>query len=220
MRKSHALNDEERREKSSDSPLLAMTKSSILTQTNLDDLLQWLCTDRESAGQKYEHVRRTLIRVFAGRKCYHAEELADETLTRVANKARTLAVTYEGDRFLYFYGVAKNVYHEYLKRLARESASDESQMRNGRGLIAQTAAEESDESDARLECLLNCLRSLPDEQREIVTKYYDEQKSANINNRKALAERYRLSMNALRLKASRLRKLLRQCVLECMANGI
>jgi len=199
-----------------------MNKSSVLTQTNLDDLLQWLSTDRESAGQKYEHIRRTLIRVFAGRGCYQAaEELADETLSRVANKARTLAVTYEGDPFHFFYGVAKNVYHEYLKRLARESASDVSQMRNGTGLIVQAAAdEEPDESEARLECLLKCLRSLPNEQYEIVTKYYEEQKKAKINNRKALAERYLLSMNALRIKASRLRKLLRECVLECMANGV
>jgi RNA polymerase sigma factor (sigma-70 family) len=198
-----------------------MNKSSILTKTTLDELLRWLDRDRDQAGQKYEQIRRALIKVFAARGCYHAEDLADETLTRVAHKAGALEATYKGNPSLFFYGVAKNVYHEYLRNMSRSGgvdvslAQDRAQRIEGAAIEGELTAS----NEARLECLTRCLRALSDDQREIVTKYYEDEKRAKIDNRKALAERYRLSINALRLKASRLRQSLRQCVLKCLESN-
>jgi RNA polymerase sigma factor (sigma-70 family) len=198
-----------------------MNKPSILTQTNLEELLQWLDRDRDRAGQKYEQIRRALIKVFAARGCYHAEDLSDETITRVAQKAGVLAATYEGNPSLFFYGVAKNVYHEYLKNMSRDGRGDASQIQDRAQRVGATVGGELEVPDqARLECLMKCLRALPDEQREIVTKYYEDEKSAKIESRIALAERYRLSINALRLKAYRLRQSLRQCVLKCIESNL
>ena len=74
--------------------------------------------DRDQAGQKYEDIRRRLIRIFIHRGCITAEDLADETINRVARKVREVRDNYNpgDDPALYFYGVARNVYREYLKR--------------------------------------------------------------------------------------------------------
>lgn len=196
-----------------------MIKPSTLTQTSLDELLQWLDRDRERAGHKYEQIRRTLVKVFASRQCPHAEDLADETLSRVARKAGDLAIAYEGDPSLFFYGVAKNVHHEYLRGLSRETPSEPAQIQDQSDLTVWAAVRRADVSnDERLDCLTKCLRSLPDDQRELVTAYYEDEKGKKIESRKALAGRNHMSVNALRLKAHRVRQSLRQCVLKCVES--
>ena len=197
-----------------------MKKSSILTQESLDDLLQWLDRDRDCAGQKYEQIRRALIKIFAARGCTDAEDLADETLTRVAGKAKAMAAIYKGDPALFFFGVAKNVHHEYSRSLdfRLHRSADESAIQLQGSALNATAHESEVEArqEARLKCMMKCLQSLPDGQRELVTHYYEKEKGAKIENRKALAERYGLTINALRLKAHRLRQSLRECVVKCL----
>lgn len=199
-----------------------MNRAPVLTQTALDELLLWLDRDRGQAGQKYEQIRRALIKVFAARGCHHAEDLADETLTRVAHKAGALAASYEGNPNLFFYGVAKNVHREYLRAMSQDSGVDvglaQDRAQSAEGGTAGGEVEDFDE--ARLACLAKCLRALPESEREIATKYYEKEKGAKIESRKALAERYRLSVNALRLRAARLRQSLRQCVLKCLESSL
>jgi RNA polymerase sigma factor (sigma-70 family) len=193
-----------------------MAKASLLTQANLDDLLRWLDPDRERAGQRYERLRRALIKIFAARGCHQAEDLADETITRVSNKAAVLAKTYVGDHSLFFYGVAKNVYREYLKPRLSYDSRIEDRPRSYNMAVTRGDPEMTD--DTRFECMMRCLQGLAPKDREVVTQYYEEEKHAKIESRRALAQRYGLTINALRVKASRLRRSLRRCVLECMAT--
>jgi DNA-directed RNA polymerase specialized sigma24 family protein len=79
-------------------------------------LLAWLNSDRELAVVKYEGIRRSLIKVFTARGCSNADELANETVNRVVKRIETLEENYVGDPALYFYGVARHVYCEYLRR--------------------------------------------------------------------------------------------------------
>src|SRR5215207_6031462 len=88
---------------------------------NFEHLLEWLDPDRERAGARYEEIRRALIKIFTTRGCAEPEDLADETITRVCRKVRTIAPTYVGDPANYFYGVAKNVHLEYLRRMRRRA---------------------------------------------------------------------------------------------------
>jgi DNA-directed RNA polymerase specialized sigma24 family protein len=194
-----------------------MDRSSVLTQTTLDCLLQWLDSDRAVAGQKYEQVRRSLIKVFASRGCDDAEGLADETLTRVAQKAQVIAPTYKGNPNLFFYGVAKNVFREYLRNRSREVAVEEieNHQRKRAILVFQIDQEES-ANEMRLKCVRECLQNLATEHHQMLTRYYKEDSSAKIESRKALAEQYRMSVNALRLKVHRLRESVRQCVVTCL----
>lgn len=48
-----------------------------------DNLLRLLDLDRDVAGDKYERLRRKLIKFFEWNACFPAEDLADETFDRV-----------------------------------------------------------------------------------------------------------------------------------------
>ncbi|HKP37054.1 MAG TPA: hypothetical protein VJT71_09355, partial [Pyrinomonadaceae bacterium] len=61
-------------------------KIHVLAQEDFDRLLAWLDADRERAGVIYEKIRWRLITIFAARNCVTPEDLADETLDRVARK--------------------------------------------------------------------------------------------------------------------------------------
>ena len=65
---------------------------AALTQESFAALLLFLDADRERAGEKYEELRRTLIRFFEWRGAPFPEEHADETLNRVARQAAELYV--------------------------------------------------------------------------------------------------------------------------------
>lgn len=197
-----------------------MIKSFSLTQQNLNNLLLWLDHDRDTAGVKYEKIRRTLIKIFAARQCHQPEDLADETLSRVARKADELATTYSGDPTKFFYGVAKNVHREYLRQIARESQDDLTDIQNNPQLVVWQSdrSETEDDVDVRLNCMKKCLLTLSAAHQQIIRGYYEEGK--NIANRRALAEQHSLSPNALRLKAHRLRRSLRDCVTQCIESKL
>jgi hypothetical protein len=87
-----------------------------LTQESFDRLLAWLAPNREQAGKKYEEVRSRLVRGFTSHGCPVPEDLADETINRVAKKLPEIEETYVGDPVRYFYRVAHYVHLEYLKK--------------------------------------------------------------------------------------------------------
>ena len=96
---------------------MSLPKCSVsLLQDDFDHLLAWLDEDRERAGEEYEKLRRRLTTIFAARGCRTPEDLADETIDRVSRRVVSIQETYQGNKTLYFLGVANNVHHEYLKR--------------------------------------------------------------------------------------------------------
>jgi DNA-directed RNA polymerase specialized sigma24 family protein len=86
------------------------------SKETFEKLLRWLDTNRDKAGEKYEKIRTRLIRIFTCRGCGDVEDLADETINVVASKIDWLCENYKGDPALFFYGVAKNIYHEQFKK--------------------------------------------------------------------------------------------------------
>jgi len=198
-----------------------MIKSSSLTQQNLNNLLLWLDQDRDTAGLKYEKIRGTLIKIFAARQCHQPEELADETLSRVARKADELAITYDGEPTKFFYGVAKNLHREYLRQVSRESQDDFTDaQRNPQFVVWQSVETETeDDAEVRLNCMKKCLLTLSASHQQLIRGYYEES-GKKMANRRALAEQNNLSLNALRLKAHRLRRSLRECVTQCVESKL
>ena len=91
-------------------------KLHVLEQSEFDQLLSWLDPDPERAGLDYEKIRWRLVAILASRGCASAEELADETIDRVARRVIDIRDAYVGDKVVYFLGVMNNVHHEYLKR--------------------------------------------------------------------------------------------------------
>ena len=66
----------------------SMGRESDLSQEAFDRLLAWLNPNRALAGEKYEEIRRRLIKIFTCRGCTCPEVLADETINRVARKVK------------------------------------------------------------------------------------------------------------------------------------
>ncbi len=180
-----------------------------LTQAQFDSLLGWLDADRNAAASKYERIQLRMIRIFACRGCNEAESLADETIDRVAAKVDWLIANYVGDPTLYFYGVAQNVFREYLRRKPRTDPSP--------GPASGAAKSDSDERSHV--CLDNCLEHLPRENTSLVMRYYEGEKQAKISNRKRLAQELGITLDALRIRAHRIRGDLRKCVLHCLEQA-
>lgn len=180
-----------------------MRKDWSPTQGDFERLLDWLGPSREEAGLKYEDIRRRLIKIFTSRGSYEPEELADETINRVTKKVVGLTATYSGDPALYFYGVANRVHQESLRKRTRT-------------IPPQPAPPDGFEQE--YECLELCMAKLDAESRELVLQYYQGEKGAKIEHRRALAERLGIAVNALRIRAHRVRNTLRDCVRDCLAR--
>lgn len=186
-----------------------MAKDGFVTQENFDALLFWLDHgNRETAGQRYEKIRQRLIRIFFGRGCFEAEELADETINRVVQKLPQIAGSYAGEPALYFYGVANKIYLEWLGKQKRIKPAPFTELKSS----------DETESELEYECLENCLKSLPADHYRLIIEYYVGEKSAKIENRRKLAEKLKISNNALQVKASRIRSGLRECVRNCVSE--
>jgi DNA-directed RNA polymerase specialized sigma24 family protein len=183
-----------------------MKKEERLTQESFERLLGWLDADRDRAGERYESIRRRLIVIFASRGCREAEDLADETINRVTLKLAVIVGDYVGDPALYFYGVAQKVYQEYVRKSRRT--------------VSSPPLREADEDVERVyECLENCMARLPAESHELIVEYYRGDRRVKIEHRKALAKKQGIALNALRIRAHRIRQTLQQCVEDCLAQN-
>jgi len=179
-------------------------KLHVLEQNELDQLLSWLDPDPPRAGLAYERIRRRLTAILASRGCFAAEELADETIDRVARRVSDIRDSYVGDQTSYFLGVMNNVHHEYLKRpiLPRLPEPDD-------------GAEAKEKTHG---CLERCLAKLTANSRQMIERYYAEDRRAKIDLRKRLATEFGISPNTLRSRALRIREKLQACIAQCLQS--
>jgi DNA-directed RNA polymerase specialized sigma24 family protein len=182
-----------------------MPDNKTVTHEGFYTLLGWLDVDVELAGEKYETIRGRLIKLFVCRGCHEAELLADRTIDRVIAKVPQIQAEYVGEPVLYFYGVANHIHQEWLRGQKKELDAM---------LIDLTADAAGD--DGREDCLETCLEKLSDDARELILEYYRDEKRAKIDRRNSLAARLGISMGALHLKASRIRRRLGECVETCV----
>ncbi|MFL6332467.1 MAG: RNA polymerase sigma factor [Pyrinomonadaceae bacterium] len=183
-----------------------MRVDSSLTKEQFDQLLAWLDADPGRAADKYEAIRRKLITIFLNRGCDEAEDLADDTINRVATKVPSLQDNYVGEKAHYFYGVAKNVFKEHLRRCRRR-------------LQTPPPPTPRNELETPLECLDECLAKLEPESRELILRYYAEEKQAKIASHREMGTQLQVNAGALRARAHRIRVKLEKCVLECLARA-
>jgi DNA-directed RNA polymerase specialized sigma24 family protein len=181
-------------------------KRSPISTESFDHMLAWLHPDREQAGERYEEIRRRLIKIFAGRGCWEAEDLADETLRRVELNVDDVAPSWVNDPVLYFYAVARNVRREYLRPKPVPS-------------LPSPPSPNVDEAEREDRCLEHCMRQLlTGNERSLVLQYHQGQGRTKIENREDLCRQHGLGQNALRIRMHRLVKRLRPCILDCLAQ--
>jgi DNA-directed RNA polymerase specialized sigma24 family protein len=179
----------------------------VLSKDALDKLLLHLDRDRERAGEKYETLRRGLIKFFEWRGCAFPEDHADDTIDRVARKI----IQGEEIRNVYSYtsGVARFVFLEMVKEREKQQIAL-------RHLPSEQMPEEIPDDEARVECLRRCLQALPAESSQLVMDYYRDEGRNKIDLRKKLAQQHDISAQTLRMRLQRLRTKLEECVADCL----
>lgn len=178
---------------------------SALSENAFNGFLACLDSDRERAGARYEILRGGLIRLFDWRGAFDPDACADETLNRVIAKIGAGEAIH--DIPTYCQGVARLVLLETLRKQNQRQASlDE--------VPAQRLATSlfNDNEDERAACLQQCLRGLPDENRSLILRYYQDEGRAKINHRAELARELDIPPNALRNRAQRIRARLEECI--------
>lgn len=182
-----------------------------LTTDTFTRLLNRLDADRERAGEKYEDLRRTLIRFFEWRGAPYPEEHADEAFNRIGRKlGQGIEINNLG---AYSYEVARLVFLETTKGADRKRLSLESVKFDP---VASDMTAELAEKELCLMCLEDCLRSLPGGGAELILEYYKYEKRGQVERRRALADRLGLRRDALANRVQRLRDKLQYCVSVCL----
>jgi len=174
----------------------------VLDEAAFEALLAYLDPDRERAGEKYEALRRKVAQMLAWRGSWRPEELADEAMSRVGRSLRA------GERVRslegYCAGIARLLALEDLRQPRHVPLLEEHT-----DVAAFTAPAED---DARSLVFDDCLSRLSASDRDLILQYYGGDRHERIRNRKALARKLDLPLNALRIRAYRIRVALQQCV--------
>jgi DNA-directed RNA polymerase specialized sigma24 family protein len=180
-----------------------------LDRPAFEALLLLLGPDRESAGRQYEHLRRGLVAFFARRRDGDPEEVADETLDRLVRCISDAQPIEDVTRFAY--GIARRVLLERHRRHCRR----ERLLRHYHRLSERAPSQEPEDG---LECVRRCAARLPAGDRELILAYYQSGGRELQHDRKALADRFSLSPNALRLRVYRIRRILQAAVRDCLGG--
>jgi DNA-directed RNA polymerase specialized sigma24 family protein len=184
------------------------------SQKHFDKLLNWLNEDRLLAAEKYESIRKSLIKMFVVRGSFEAEEMADIVFERVTNKIFEIADSYQGDATLYFYGIAQNVFLESFRKPKFEELPFSLSKQEDKGLSKIV-----EESETNLAYLRTCLQNLKGNQRQLILSYYEKEKQGKIDNRKIIADQYGITLAMLRTKAFRIKIALQKCVFNCVEEN-
>jgi RNA polymerase sigma factor (sigma-70 family) len=188
-----------------------------------DDLFDFLDPDRRGASgpdrdrtaeTRLSQIVRKLVSFFAGRQCADADDLAMETVLRVAARCRDVDVSGFPDRAGYFYGVARNLFHESLRSASRESTALQSLRHELLARPPDPGAWEEQEAVER--CLDRCLATLPRRTQRLIVRYHGTVGAAKAASHRSLADEFGKSVNALRIEVHRTRKALHECVVACL----
>jgi DNA-directed RNA polymerase specialized sigma24 family protein len=188
----------------------AQVKERELTPEAFNKLLAILDPDPETAGRKYEKLRRKLIKFFEWRRSFISEELADEALNRLARRIDE-GEEIEKNVFALSLGIARFVLMETLKRPDNRRAEMKELV-----TVAAPSERREEDDDLWVVCLRECLRGVSEENRELIIEYYQGEGRARIDDRKMLAARLGISPNALFSRAKRTRNKLEECVTRCV----
>jgi len=174
-----------------------------LTREKFAAFLEWLSPDRERAGEEYELLRFRLLTFFVHRQCNFADELADETINRVIGKVSEEHIE---SKIAYCYGVAKNIYREWLRKQRTHLDIDD----------VTVAAPVPEEPGFSNNCLDECLEKLPPDSRKLLLEYFSQTKSAKIELHRRMCQNMKTTQTALRMLVLRGKQKLKLCVQECM----
>jgi hypothetical protein len=183
-----------------------------------DDLLRRLDSDRERAGERYEQMRRKLIKFFEWNDCVSPEDLVDETFDRVTRRLGDETVR---DLHAFAWGVAKRIRQEAHKKAARlvdlTDANAEEHGAVARGNL-EADVHEKIQDERRYRCLNRCLAALAEGERRVLLSYHATA-AGHAQFRERLAASEGLSVPNLRVRVHRVRHRVEVCVRRCTREG-
>jgi DNA-directed RNA polymerase specialized sigma24 family protein len=181
-------------------------------------LLEWLDDGVDSHGDRYLEMRRRLVSYFDRRNRPNADELADETLNRISRTLEQTGAIATKPPARYCYVIARFVLLEDLRRSRRHVPLDEPrsiEASRARGTGVDESSERLMLREDSLDGLDHCLGQLKPEQRDLVIEYYRDAHRQRIDRRRDLARRLGITMNALAIRACRIRDALLRCLEGC-----
>jgi DNA-directed RNA polymerase specialized sigma24 family protein len=176
-----------------------------LSEESFFRLLARLNADPVLAGEEYEKLRARLIYFFERKGCRISAELSDETINRIARKVE------EGleieDVFKFSYGVARLVLLEHWRDPKREWDQLDQRL--------SSPKPNQEYYELRLKCMEKCLQALQPEERDLIVKNCVLDKEG----KEELARSLGLTINALRIRAFRIRTKLHECREKCVSGS-
>ena len=170
----------------------------------MDQFLRRCEPELSSPAERHRRLRAKLIKFFQWKRCEDPEGLADETIGRIVTKVS------HGEQIdnptSYARGVAMNVYREYVREAMKRAPI----------LVDLEDALEVAEStgDPHQECFQDCLRTLSDDKRQVLVRYYSDEGS-----REELAAAIGVTLAGLRTKVHRIKVELKECYQKCIKGS-
>ena len=188
------------------------TRRWTLSADAFERLLAALNSDRERAAIEYEQLRHRIIGLLRWWGALQPEELADETLDRVARKLEEGASVVECSLGAYVRGVARMVFYESTRQAAGAPIDREPVVLPDH--VDPSRRSDDAEAEQASECLDRCLASLDAADRTLLLRYYDAGKAADV--RRRLADELGISVTALRIRTHRLRAQVERGMTACL----
>jgi DNA-directed RNA polymerase specialized sigma24 family protein len=192
----------------------APKKDRTPTPRAFHQFLNWLDGGVDSDGRKYLEMRRRLVAYFDRKNNTAPDELADETLNRVARRLEEEGLIESEAPAKYCYIVARFVFMEHLRAVQKERVLRDDILRRPHPRDS-SASEAGDRKERMLNCLEQCTGKLEQSSRAIILRYYSGKERIKIENRRTLAQSLGITVNALSIRACRIRDKLEGCVREC-----
>ncbi|HSE43268.1 MAG TPA: hypothetical protein VLH08_21090 [Acidobacteriota bacterium] len=183
----------------------------VLSQSAFQRLLTWFDEDAEAAGQRYVEIRRRLYQYFDRKNCSSPMELADETLNRVARRLEEEGEIKESTASQFCFNTARYIFLESLRQRQHHQQLHD-------GVVVSSEFHDDEEEQRRSDCLERCLQTLDSQDQDAILSYYRGERRSRIENRKLIAAKLGVSMNALSIRACRIRIKLESCIRKCLDN--
>ena len=197
-------------------------KNWTITSNAFQRLLEWLDEGADSDGRNYLEMRQRLVAYFDRKNCLTPDDLADETLNRVARRLEEEGAIESETPAKYCYITARFVFMEHLRGKNKSSVPLDDVLRQpqaNRLAAPEFDTEEKEIKEKMLVCLEQCTGKLEAANRDIIFNYYYGAERIKIENRRALAEKLGITMNALMIRACRIRDKLEVCVGDCAGEN-
>ena len=193
-----------------------LQKDWSLTPEAFHQFLRWLDEGGDSEGKTYLEMRRRLVTYFDRKNCTAPDELADETMNRVARRLADEGAIETEAPAKYCYTTARFVFLEHLRARAKEQQfHSETRTESHRERENPDLREKEERMQA---CLEQCAGKLEAKNRILILRYYRGRQREKIENRRAQASELGMTANALAIRACRIRDQLELCVRECLTH--